>query len=278
MKKFVIAVILLAAMIAPSFSAGYDDLNAAISYFNQSRKDDAIVWFTRAIQDGDLLPDQKRIAYLDRGLTYAANNDANNALADYTAAIAAKPDDLLAYRERAAVYVALGDFEKAKADYAALLKLQPRDYSTRMIYGWMSWQLGQFQSAGEAFYYFSNTKTEAWLWLQLANVQLGKPVDDFKGNASMIYATSAREFARSWPVPMARFFKGEISEADALSAAPDRDVCSANIYLGLWHLVHKEQQQARGSLDAAEAECGKSGEYWRIAHAELAKMKGEAPK
>jgi tetratricopeptide (TPR) repeat protein len=277
MKKTAMAAILLVATSASSLSAGYEDLNAAISYRNQGQYDDAIIWFTKAIQDGDLTPDQTRIAYLDRGLSYATMKDTKNAIADYSAAIAAQPDDLLPYENRAATYIALGNFEMAYADYGTLLKLRPHDYSTRMIFGWMSWQLGQFQSAADAFYYFEKTKTEAWLWLQLANVRLGKPVDDFT-DASSALGLSVMRANKIWPRPMARFFQGNLSEADALGAAPENDVCAAHIYAGLWRLVHNDHAGAETLLKVAENKCGKDGEYWRIADAELAKLSAENSK
>jgi Flp pilus assembly protein TadD len=277
MKKNAMAAILLVATPAPALSAGYEDLNAAISYRNQEQYDDAITWFTKAIQDGDLTPDQTRIAYLDRGLSYATKKDTKDAIADYSAAIAAQPDDLLAYENRAATYIALGDFEMAYADYGTLLKLRPHDYSTRMIFGWMSWQLGQFQSAADAFYYFEKTKTEAWLWLQLANVRLGKPMGQFTDDSEAL-GLSVMRANGIWPRPMARFFQGSISEADALSAAPEKEVCAANIYAGLWRLVHNDGPGAETLLKVAENKCGKEGEYWRIAHTELARMSTESSK
>jgi hypothetical protein len=277
MNKITMAAILLAATSAPGLCVGYDDLNSGISYWNLGQYDDSITWFTKAIEDGDLTPDQMRIAYLDRGVAYAAKENTKSALADYSEAIAAEPVDLLAYEKRAATYIALGDFEKAYADYGALMKLRPHDYSTRMIFGWMSWQLGQFQPAADAFYYFAKTRTEAWLWLQLANVRLGKPVGDFTDDGSA-WGISVIRAMKMWPRPMARFFQGGISEADALSAASDRDVCEANVFTGLWRLVHNDRPGAETLLKVAENKCGKEGEYWRISHAELAKMNAENAK
>jgi lipoprotein NlpI len=277
MKKTVMAGIFLCAWTVSAACAGYDDLNVAISYRNQQQYDDAVVWFTKAIEDGDLTADQKRIAYLDRGLIYAAKNDGTTALRDFTSAIAAQPDDLLGYQVRATTYIALENFEKAYDDYGTLLKLRPYDYSTRMIFGWVSWQLGKFQSAADAFYYFAKVKPEAWLWLKLANARLGKPVADFTDDGSAL-DLSAMQVARIWPRPVVRFFQGSISEADALDAAPNRSICEANIYVGLWRLVHSDQSGAETLLEVAKAKCSKNGEYWRISNAELARMKESAPK
>jgi len=285
MKKTAIAAILLVATSVPGLCAGYDDLNVAISYFHQDRQDDAIIWFTKAIQDGDLIPDQTRVAHLDRGMAYDAKGDAQNALVDYTAAIAAQPQDSLAYLQRASTYIALGEFDHAYADYDALVKLRPYDHDIRTTFGRMSWQAGQFERVVLAFQDFAKLRTEDWLWLQLANVKLGKsidafdPTDDISNTDTGQYANpSVMEAAKRWPNPMARFFKGEVTEQDAISAAPDGRHCQAEVYASLWHVAHGEYRLAEPLLISAQKMCRKTSEYWRIAQAELVKARREVAK
>ena len=139
------ALLLLAGSAVPAGAASYDDLNAGISYFNQAQYDNAITWFDKAIAAGDLIPDLKHVAHLDRGMAYAIKGDAHKALADYTAAIAIKPESTLAYRQRAAVYLGLNDKEMARANYRLLLKLRPNDAGTLRQVGWLSWQMNDLE-------------------------------------------------------------------------------------------------------------------------------------
>ena len=56
--------------------------------------------------------------YYQRGLVHAKKGELDKAIADYTKAIALKPDYAEAYYQRGGAWLRLGDREKAKADLA----------------------------------------------------------------------------------------------------------------------------------------------------------------
>jgi tetratricopeptide (TPR) repeat protein len=268
------ALLLLAGSTMSAGAASYDDLNAGISYFNQEQYDEAITWLDKAIAAGDLIPDLKHVAYLDRGMAHAAKGDAQKAIADYTAAIAIKPESILAYRQRAALYLALNDKEMARANYRLLLKFRPNDGSIWGVIGWLSWQMGDFQATAGAFASMANGDVHSWLWLQLANMRLGRPLSDYSDGIS----------AGAWPAFLVRFYRGILTEADLLTAASDAEagslpgktkydhaVCDAHLYAGLWRVVHDDQAGAAPLLKTAVKKCaGTIAE--NIAQTELAKM------
>jgi lipoprotein NlpI len=273
MKKTASAALLLAATVTPGFCTSFDELNAAISYFNQEQYDNAITWFDKAIAAGDLIPDLMHVAYVDRGMAYAAKGETQKALSDYSAAIAARPDDVLAYYLRIRIYASLNDDEKTLADYRQLMKLRPHEYSYRMNVGWLSWQLNDVAASASAFEPYSRRTLDAWLWLQLANVRQGKPVDDYKEES----------YVKSWPAHVARFYRGTISESDVLAAASaaqkeksagsqsKRANCDAYFYTGMWRVVHGDQAGAAPLLQNAVDSC-EGLVNRRFARAELAKM------
>lgn len=263
MKKIVLAMLLLAAATAPSYSSSYDELNAAISYFNQERYDNAIVWFDKAIAAGDLIPDLQRVALLDRGASYAAKRDFPKAIADFSAAIALQPSEPVVYRQRIRAYLANDESEKAWADYQTLRKLRPLDIDLAKEYGWLSWWLNKPESSAEAFGLYAKKNVEAWVWLQLANVRLGRSMGE----------PLNERWTRNWPGNVARFFQGEVSEAQLLADAKDKgesDVCLANMYVGMWRAVHGDTASAQTSLTAASEKCGQP--YKGISRAELDKL------
>lgn len=260
MRKTAWAAVLLVATATPAICASYDDLNAAISYFNREQYDNAITWFDKALAAGDLIPDHKRLAHLDRGLAYLTKSDASKAIADFTAAIAAQPRDLLAYRQRSATYLAIGDFENALSDYRELRRLRPQDYSILMNFGWLSWQLGKIEDSANAFAIFSNVETNSWAWLQLANIRLGRSITGYnEGGAS-----------QKWPGHLIRFFQGNLSEVDVLQAAKAEDQeCAGYSYAGLWRVVHSDKSGAAALLKTAFQKCGENSPYGRIARTAL---------
>lgn len=271
MKARMLAALLLAGSTMSAGAASYDDLNAGISYFNQEQYDSAIIWFDKAINAGDLIPDQVRIAYLDRGAAYAAKGDLQKAIADYTAAIAVKPEDINAYQLRVNAYLALNDLEKSLADYITLQKLRPKDFHIENEIGYLNWELGRYEDAGNAFRTFSTVNHNAWLWLQLVNLRLKRP---------MSASNDIGIAARVWPGPIALFFEGDLSESDVLETVKKfnsrYETCMAYFFTGMRRLVQGDTGGAIPLLTVAAANCGEDPSYGsgfeRITRIELAKI------
>jgi tetratricopeptide (TPR) repeat protein len=267
MRRITLAVLIFAVPPNAASAAGYDDLNIAISYFDQQQYDNAIPWFDKAIAASDLNPDLMRLAYLDRGLAYRTKSELQKAIADYSSAIAARPDDMLAYRERISAYLASDDVEKALADYGTLRKLRPHDYSILMNIGWLNWWLNHIEASADAFSYFSQSDPYSWLWLQLANVRLGRPMTS--------YAETVE--ARKWPGHLPRLYLGHLPESSVLDEAKDiqspNALCYAYFFTAMWRVVHDDHAGATPLLQTSTEKCVKGSTYWNIARAELGKIK-----
>lgn len=266
MREAILAAFMLAVTATSGVCASYDDLNAALSYFEQRQFDSAIAWFDKALGPGDLIPDLRRIAHLDRGMAYLTKGATSQAISDFTAAIAINPDHMLAYQQRIAVYLASGDFEKAVADYDKLRSLRPFDYDIAMKGGFLNWQLNRIESSASAFEAFSRINSYSWSWLQLSNIRLGRPMTEFKETYDN----------RKWPGQIPRFFRGHASESDVLKAGEDTGkdefICEARMMTGMWHAVHKDQAAAVPLLKAAGEKCAQDSPYGRIIHSELLKF------
>ena len=269
MKKIALAAVMLAAAAAPGFGASYDDLNVAISYLNLDKYDDAIVWLDKAVADGDLIPDHLRVAHLARGFAYIGKGDGQKALDAFTAAIATQPDDLTAYQERISIYLANNMLEKAVADFDTLNRLRPHDYATVMSIGRLNWYLDRPDASAIAFADFP-TDYRAWLWLQLARIRLRKPVDDLP--AGIIPASP-------WPAPAVRFYHGDMSESEMLSAAAnskDIGICEGNLFAAMWRRVHDDPSGAKPLFEAATNTCKKDTNNWAAAKRQLDKLNAGA--
>ena len=137
MIRVLLAVACLVLFAAPLQAGGLDDLKAADAAMQQGKADDAIRLFTQALAANDLSPADQVAARKGRGSEYTSRSliaDAferldqarslrDNAIADFTAALAIKSDDASIYVSRAEVYNLNSQYDSAIADFDAALKL-----------------------------------------------------------------------------------------------------------------------------------------------------------
>jgi tetratricopeptide (TPR) repeat protein len=271
MRRIALAALMLVATVAPALSAGYSFLNVGIDYFNQERYSDAIIWFDKAIDAGDLVPDQMRAAYYGRGMAHAVRREFSDAISSYTAALALKPGDGSIARDRASAYLATGQVENAFADLNIAHLKYPNDYLMDFQTGLVAWQLGRYDDARAVFVRHTKRYSNAWLWLQLANAKLGMPpvsIEDTKFDA------------KQWPNPLKALYAGQI-DADAVlkaqreSPAAGAEACDANFYVGQWRLVHGEIVAGKPLMQKAAEVCDGTSLEKSMAFFEVKKLMGQ---
>lgn len=248
MKKIALAISALAAFSAPAMAAGYPFLNAAISYTNQGRPSDAIIWFDKAIEAGDLVPDQMRAAYYGRGTAQLIQEKFAEAAVSFTAALAVKPGDGPSSRNRAFAYLALGEFEKAFPDLKNAHLKYPDDLFIDFQTGLAAWRLANYREAKTVFARLTSREPTAWFWTQLTNAKLGMPIDSVPTEIVNL---------PDWPNPIKALYVGAIDGEAVLKAqreSPSAAVkaCDANFYVGAWRLAHGEAAGQALMLKAAE--------------------------
>lgn len=133
-------VALLAIVAAtPVRAGGADDLAAGLAAGRNGRHDEAIRLLTRALQTGDLSPDDRVTADKTRGSEYFTKSliaDAfdrrdearglrDSAVADYTDALRIKPDDVELLSSRGQSLEVNGQYQQAIADFDASQRLKP---------------------------------------------------------------------------------------------------------------------------------------------------------
>jgi lipoprotein NlpI len=137
MIKVLLAAACLVLSAATLQAGSLDDLQAAKAAVEQGKGDEAIRLYSQALAAGDLSPADQAAARKGRGAEYTVKSliaDAfvrldqartlrDSAIADFTAAIAAKPDDASLYAARGEDRHLNGDYDPAIADFDAALKL-----------------------------------------------------------------------------------------------------------------------------------------------------------
>src|ERR1700686_3671150 len=135
MIRSIFAAICLLLLATGAQAAGRADLEAAKAATEKGTGDEAIQLFTQALAAGDLSADDQLIARKGRGREYSAKSliaDAfnrlddgkrlrDNAIADFSAVLSAKPDDTAILIERGQDYHMNQQFDLAVADFSAVL-------------------------------------------------------------------------------------------------------------------------------------------------------------
>jgi len=100
----------------------------AWDYFRRAYKAYEAGYYEQAIADYSMaiaLDPNYAGAYINRGIAYRKKDDYEQAIADYSRAIELDPNDAEAYYARGYVYDEKGDYEQAIADYSRAIELDP---------------------------------------------------------------------------------------------------------------------------------------------------------
>ena len=135
MVRSILIMICAMLLIADAQAAGPTDLKAANAAAEKGSSDDAIQLFTQALAAGDLSADDQFNARQGRGREYLAKSmiadtferhdegrrQRENAIADFSAALGLRPDDVNARLDRGQVYHLNQQYDLAVADFSAAL-------------------------------------------------------------------------------------------------------------------------------------------------------------
>jgi lipoprotein NlpI len=183
-------------------------------------------------------------AYHNRGLAYLAKDDIDRAIADFTAATGLDPKLGIAFFNRGRAYFQRGDFASAQADFRRALRLTPNFF-------------------------------RATLWLDIVE-RRGKLPRELEQSASRLDITA-------WPAPIVRMLLGDLTLAQVLAAADDKDpaakqrqVCQADFYGGELALSQGAREEASRLFRLAADACPPSEIERQSAAAEL-KALGSRP-
>ncbi|WP_165250151.1 tetratricopeptide repeat protein [Paludisphaera soli] len=156
------------------------------------------------------------------------------ALADFGRAITLDPLDPDYHRRRALVWGKKGELRKALEDFDEAIRLQPDAHGSRMDRGYVRYVQRRWSEAAEDFSrqdfrhvyrYSPELGAERFVWIDLARRFEGKPqlglaaireyLDWYLDDAAV--AGTRDEKLVAWPVPLARFLAGDLSEAELLA-------------------------------------------------------------
>src|SRR5258707_2365621 len=116
---------LFALAITGADATSYSEFNAGIAARNWRNCNGAVTHMTAALAAPELLASLRPVAYLVRGHCYGESRQFERAVADYTPALALRPDDYDTLLDLATTSALLKRYDAAEADYAALIRIRP---------------------------------------------------------------------------------------------------------------------------------------------------------
>ena len=230
-------------------AAGLDLAQAGLAAQQQGEWGKAIELYTQALAAGDLpAKTQARVLGL-RANAYGASGLADQALADFAAALEITPGEPAPYVGRSIVYRQIGDYEKAIADDDAAIVHSPGYALAFTNRGIANFYAGHFAAAAEDFaksHADDPAEPDFVLWLHLAHARAGQ-------NDSEELARNAEKIDRNrWAGAAVYFYLGQVKAEDLPAAAATgnsviqrQQGCEASFYLGEDALLAGRKNEAR---------------------------------
>jgi len=112
MKTLILSMLLLVSANAFAGDAAKEALDRGAEFAKQSRYEEAIISYSRAIEINPKFTE----AYYGRGLAYGRKGEFDKAIADFTSVMIFDPGFAAVYNDRAATYCAKKEYNKAWQD------------------------------------------------------------------------------------------------------------------------------------------------------------------
>jgi tetratricopeptide (TPR) repeat protein len=232
----------------------------------------------RAIADFDealrIDPNHGNARY-NRGNAWLAKGAFDRAITDLSDAIALNAKDASAYYMRAYALTLLDRFEEAAADYDVVVQMRPGTPTVWNARAWTSFYRGRFPESARDFARAQEIEPSLWkaLWIYVASARAG---DDRKHE---LRARSRAHRQEAGPLQVVALFLDETTPDAVLRAARRADptdrtrmICDAHFYIGQYHLIRGQREQAVPQLREARSRCPAASNERIAAAAELRRL------
>jgi lipoprotein NlpI len=229
--------------------------------------EDPLAVLTATIERGGMGKADLAALYNSRGSAFAGRNELDSAVADFTQAIALRPDYVDAYANRAGAYFAEARFDPALADYTAALQFARTDAPLYVGRAQVYYYLKRYPASVadlKLAVQFSPASRHALLWLYLAEWRAGQNA------AAGLAASTVRWSPSEWPGALIALYQGSGTPKDVIDAARSGDPvtqraqeCEALFYSGQYELTRGAKSEAMGLLQQSLGVCPS----WRHLHA-----------
>ncbi len=190
-------------------------------------------------------------AYNNRGNAWRAKKEYDKAIADYNEAIRIDPGFAAAYSNRGLAWSDKKEYDKAIADYNEAIRIDPGfaiAYYNRGVVKLITERSGAVEDARRT-YELSGTKGELAPYAVIVGY-LGARRQGHDQDARTTLNQGANLDSSAWPVPIVRFYRGELSRSDMMAPATDNDKqTEAHCFLGYERLLAGDRSAARQQFE-----------------------------
>ncbi len=143
----VLAALLVFVGVGAAPAGGLDQAKAGLDALEAGDGPKAVALLTEAIASGELPEEQSHVFLTARGYAKAVDGDFQNAIEDYSLALARKPDYLPAAYNRGNAHYHLQQYDRAIEDYTRVLEADIADVRSLNNRGAAWFKKGNLQSA-----------------------------------------------------------------------------------------------------------------------------------
>jgi lipoprotein NlpI len=229
--------------------------------------------FKQAIADFDkaiTLAPANALAYAYRGHVRRDKGERVLAFADFDEAIRLEPRCAEAYAGRGLTHIAAGNRSRAVADLSRVLELEggPNPLVRSIAIEWFA--AGDFAAAAQLLR-ISDEDHDPYpiLYRFVARARAGEnALAELAAHAEQVRSTN-------WPYPLIELFLRRRSpeKVMAVAARHPQAAVEAHFFIAQWHLIDCKARAARIELKAALANCPKTLPEYKIARAELKRLR-----
>jgi lipoprotein NlpI/transglutaminase-like putative cysteine protease len=245
----------------------------------QQRAEVDLLMTKHKLESGRLSPKPASNVRRERAIAYDNLGRFDDAMREIAASIALAPKEAAPVMTKMEIQFGKGDFKGILESVTAIenLKRDRSDESFLSVRGRGKLYSGDLAGAAADFRKSvletaGAEKAFSLLWLYIAEWKRGNKDDVVESVAKDVKLTE-------WPLPVVRFYRGEIAESELLKAAQDKSdskrmyqLCEANFYIGQRHLRDgNAREAARAFKRARENEVFEYIEY-RAAGFELERV------
>jgi tetratricopeptide (TPR) repeat protein len=114
---------LMVCLSSPVWGSGLDDVKAGDAAWVRKDYGEAIGFYTKAIESGELSRKDLKRAYDHRGFAWGERGNLDKSIADYTKVIEIDPKDTAAYNVRGGAWMEKGGYDQAIADFTMAIEI-----------------------------------------------------------------------------------------------------------------------------------------------------------
>ena len=266
----------LALIATPAAASGYDEFSRGLAAINRGDNDSAIMFFSSALQAGDLSSGVEPIVYFNRARAHLNKEECALAVADLNVALQLRPGYFEALMQRGRANRCMGNYGDAIADYTEVIEQKPIGdaYWQRALARWNQGDFDGSASDSWSTALFAPKWPYPILWFGLARLRAGKLDERDLQQKAIFFDLSV------WPGTVFALYEGNATPDEILRLARNGDprtsrdrICEADFYVGEWWLAKKDKEAARPLIESASNLCRHDFIEYSAANAELKRMR-----